>query len=231
LSTLRPAAVVTNVEGTTTPLSFVRGVLFPYARAHMAEFVGRPDAEVRAALAETVRAVPGQPPLTTLLHWMDQDAKVAPLKTLQGLIWREGFTDGTLTGVLYPDVAPGLRRWLQRGLRLYAYSYGSAEAQRLLFQHASEGDLSGLFSTYFDTRIGSKRDPDSFIRLAIGINVPTMEVLFLSHAEVELDAAAVAGMRTCQLLRRDAGGTASEHHPVAADFDEVARVMELPHSG
>ena len=227
MSTLRPVAVVTNIEGTATPIGYVRGVLFPYARARLADFVGRDDDDVRQALAETARAVPGQAPLTTLLHWMDQDAKAAPLKTLQGLIWREGFADGTLASVLYPDVPACLQRWSQRGVRLYGYSSGSVEAQRLLFAHAPGGDLSGLFAAYFDTRIGRTSDPDSFSRLAIGIGVPTLEVAFLSDIEAELDAATVAGMRTCQILRADGDVTASDRHPVAADFVEAARLLDL----
>ncbi len=226
MSTLPPVAVVTDIEGTTTPIAFVRDVLFPYARARLADWVGR--AEAQAEIAETERMVPGQAPLTTLLHWMEQDAKVAPLKNLQGMIWHEGYADGTLKGALYPDVAPCLRRWAKGGVRLFVYSSGSVEAQQLLFANSSDGDLTGLFGGFFDTRIGVKRDSESYNRLAIGLNVPTLEVLFLSDVEAELDAAAMAGMRTCQLVRPEDGTIASERHPVAADFNEVAALIDLP---
>lgn len=52
-----PAAVLLDIEGTTTPIRFVHDVLFPYARAGLpgllATRAGEPD--VAAALAE----VPG----------------------------------------------------------------------------------------------------------------------------------------------------------------------------
>lgn len=231
MSALPPIAVLTDIEGTTTPIAFVRDVLFPYARQRMADWVDRPDAEVRAEIAQIEQMVPGQAPLTTLLHWMDQDAKVAPLKNLQGMIWAEGYADGTLKGLLYPDVAPCLRRWSRGGVRLFVYSSGSVEAQKLLFGHSTEGDLTGLFGGFFDTRIGVKRDSESYTRLAIGLNVPMLEVLFLSDVEAELDAAAMAGMRTCQLVRPEDGTLASDRHPVAADFAEVAEMIDLPRGG
>ena len=47
-------AVITDIEGTTTPISFVRDTLFPYARAHLPEFLARHphDSEVITALRE-----------------------------------------------------------------------------------------------------------------------------------------------------------------------------------
>jgi enolase-phosphatase E1 len=228
MSMLRPVAVVTDIEGTVIPIAYVYDVLFPYARARLETCVARDDAEIREILGEIERAVPGQAPLLTLQHWMDRDAKIPALKSLQGIIWRQGFADGALVTPMYPDVAPWLRRWAGAGVRQFVFSAGSAEAQRLLFAHSSDGDLSPVFSGYFDTRAGGKRDIDSYGRLAIGMNVPTLEVVFLSDAEDELDAAAAAGMRTCQLVREADGTVASDRHPVAADFGAVARLMDLP---
>jgi enolase-phosphatase E1 len=228
MTTLPPVAVVTDIEGTTTPITFVRDTLFPYARQRLADWVDRPAAA--EDLAEVARMVPDQAPLTTLLHWMDQDAKIAPLKNLQGLIWAEGFADGTLKGLLYPDVAPCLRRWSRGGVRLFVYSSGSVEAQKLLFANSTDGDLTPLFGGFFDTRVGVKRDSESYTRLAIGMNVPTLEVLFLSDIEAELDAAAMAGMRTCQLVRPEDNTTPSDRHPIAATFPDAAALMDLPRS-
>lgn len=226
MSPIRPVALITDIPGVTTPFAYVRDVLFPFARARLAEAIGWPEA---AEVVSAVRAiVPGRDVLTTLHHWMDQDAKIAPLKTLQGMIWREGFADGALSGLLYADVAPNLRRWRAGGVRLFIYSAGSVEAQKLIFRHAGEGDLSGLFSGHFDTHGGGKREPDSYIRLAIGMNVPTLEVLVLSGAEAELDAAAAAGLLTCQMVRAADGAEASDRHPIAADFAEVSRLFGLP---
>jgi enolase-phosphatase E1 len=223
-------AVVTSIEGTTTPLSFIRGELFPFARERLPGFLAghADDPAVAASVAEVRRLVPGQPALQTLLHWMDQDAKVTPLKALQGMIWREGYRDGGLAGAIYPDVPPALRRWAAAGLRLCGFSHGSAEAQRLIFSHSPAGDLSGLFAGFFDTRIGNKREPESFSRLAIGLGLPPAEIVYVSDQDDELDAAAAAGMRTCQVVRADTGAQPADRHPVAADFGGVARVMGLP---
>lgn len=223
------AAVLLDIEGTTTPISFVQDVLFPYARAALPDFLAAhgADPEAAAAVSEVRRLAPGRAVLDTLLHWMDQDAKVTPLKTLQGLVWRSGYADGALRGTLYPDVAPCLRRWSTAGLRLAVFSSGSSEAQRLLFAHTPEGDLSGLFSGFFDTRVGSKREAESYDRLAIALGLPAAELLFLSDVEAELDAAATAGLRTCQLVRAEDATVPSDRHATAADFTAVARVAGL----
>ncbi len=206
---LPPAAVITDIEGTTTPIAFVRDTLFPYARARLATAIARPEAA--EIVAEVAGMVPGRP----------------VLETLQGLIWDAGYADGSLKGALYPDVPPCLRRWSRAGLRLHVYSSGSVAAQRLLFGHSVEGDLTGLFAGFFDTKVGGKREPESYDRLCIGINVPTVEVLFLSDVEQELDAAATAGLRTCQLVRAEDGTVASDRHAKAVDFPEVARQFGL----
>ncbi len=224
------AAVLTDIEGTTTPVAFVRDTLFPYARARLPRLLREraADATVAAELAEVARLAPGTPPLAALTGWMDQDAKVTPLKALQGIVWAEGYASGELRADLYPDVAPRLRRWSASGVRLFVYSSGSIEAQRQIFGHSSDGDLAGLFAGFFDTRVGAKREAESYDRIAIGIGVPTTEILFLSDTEAELDAAAAAGLRTCQLVRPQDGTVPATGHPVAGDFGEVARRFSLP---
>lgn len=227
---LPAAAVVTDIEGTTTPISFVRDALFPYARARLPEWLAANGArpEVAAELEAARKLSHGKEPLAALLHWMDEDAKVTPLKSLQGMIWNDGYQAGELRGELYDDVAPCLRRWSSAGLRLYVYSSGSVEAQRLIFGHSTAGNLQDLFTGFFDTRVGGKRDSDSYARLAIGMNVPSAEIVFLSDVEEELDAAMSAGLRTCQLVRARDGTTESTRHETAADFHEVAVRMGLP---
>lgn len=222
---LPPAAVITDIEGTTTPIAFVRDALFPYARARLESAIARPEAA--AIVAEIARMAPGRPVLDTLRHWMDEDAKVTPLKALQGQIWGAGYADGTIQGALYPDVAPALRRWAKAGLRLHVYSSGSVAAQRLLFAHSVAGDITGLFAGFFDTNIGPKREMQSYDRLCIGINVPPAEVLFLSDIEDELDAAASAGLRTCQLVRVQDGTAPTPRHVTAGDFAAVATAFGL----
>jgi enolase-phosphatase E1 len=218
-----PTAVVTDIEGTTTRIAFVRDVLFPYARARLPAFLAAHagDETVAALLREVAALAPEQDPAAALLGWMDKDAKVTPLKTLQGLIWREGYDSGALKGDLYPDVAPALRRWHAAGLRLYVYSSGSEAAQRLIFSRSVAGDLEGLFSGFFDTRVGGKRETGSYASIGTAIGLPACEILFLSDIEQELDAAALAGWRTCQLVRATDGTVPTSRHHLAAAFSDI----------
>jgi len=221
-----PAAILTDIEGTTTPIAFVHNVLFPYARSRMAGWCAvHLDDPV---IGEVARLAPDAPIAETLLGWMDRDEKITPLKTIQGMIWAEGYAKGEIKGVLYPDVPPALRRWAKAGLRLYVYSSGSEAAQRQIFGHAEAGDFSELFQGFFDTRVGPKRAAQSYADIARGINVSRPEILFLSDVEAELDAAAEAGLLTCQLVRPQDGTQASARHKVAADFGEVAALFGLP---
>jgi len=216
-------AVLTDIEGTTTPIAFVHEVLFPYARTRLPAFLDARSSDplVAALLAEVAAAEPGAP-VETLLGWMDRDVKATPLKTLQGLIWREGYESGALLGRLYPDVAPVLRAWSAAGLTLFVYSSGSEEAQRLLFGCSTDGDLSSLFDGFFDTRIGPKREAASYRRICEAVRLDPADILFLSDVEAELDAAAAAGLATCQLVRPDDRTIASDRHPRAADFAAIS---------
>lgn len=199
-------AVLTDIEGTTSSISFVTETLFPYARARMADYV--------AAHPEAVADVPGNDPVATLLAWMDADAKETPLKALQGLIWAEGYADGTLRGHVYADAVAGLQRWHAAGLSLYVFSSGSVAAQKLIFAHSVSGDLSPLFSGYFDTTTGPKREAASYIKIAHSIDLQPQNILFLSDTRQEIDAARAAGMDVRLIDRESRAGDIS-------NFDEV----------
>ncbi len=221
-----PAAVLTDIEGTTTPIAFVHDVLFPYARARLPDWCKTNGAA--PVIGEVAARAPGENVAEILLGWMDRDEKITALKTIQGMIWAEGYARGEIKGDIYPDVAPALRRWSKAGLRLFVYSSGSVEAQKLLFGYSNEGDLTPLFQGFFDTNVGPKRDAKSYADICRGANIPGREFLFLSDVEAELDAAAQAGLRTCQLVRPQDKTTASTRHEIAADFAEVARRFGLP---
>jgi enolase-phosphatase E1 len=225
----RPAAVLTDIEGTTTPIAFVHRTLFPFARARLPAFLAAHAANpaVGAILDEVQTLAPGEAPVDALLGWLDADAKVTPLKELQGLIWREAYAGGTLHAEVYADVPPMLRAWHAGGVRLAVYSSGSVEAQKQLFAHTQAGDLTGLFDGFFDTRSGAKREADSYRTIAGELALPPAAILFLSDVEAELDAAEAAGMRVCQLVRAEDGTVASSRHPVAADFGDVAAAFDL----
>lgn len=221
---MSPRAIVTDIEGTTSSIAFVAEVLFPYARARLADFV-RANPAAAAPVLEQVRAEADAPHLDVegciarLLAWHDADRKVAPLKTLQGMIWAEGYAKGAFTGHVYPDAAAGLRRWHARGIPLYVYSSGSVAAQKLLFGHSDAGDLTPLFAGYFDTAIGAKRESGSYAAIARAIGVEPQAILFLSDVTEELDAAHAAGL-SVTLLARDGAATAGSY-PVASSFDAI----------
>jgi enolase-phosphatase E1 len=220
-----PAGIITDIEGTTTPIAFVAEKLFPYARAALPNLLAHQasDPEIAAEL----HAVPGPDKLATLLGWMDKDVKATPLKALQGIIWRDGYASGALRGELYPDVAACLHAWHRAGIKLAVYSSGSVEAQQLLFRHSTSGDLAGLFSAFFDTKIGAKREAASYRRIAESLGLPPKDLLFLSDIEAELDAAASAGLQTCQLVRPQDRTVASDRHGTAPDFASVNHMLAL----
>ncbi len=193
-------AVLTDIEGTTSSIAFVTDTLFPYARARLRDYVIANQAELHSILA----VVPGLDPIDTLLRWIDEDLKATPLKTLQGLIWAEGYADGTLKGHVYADAAEALRRWHDEGLQLYVYSSGSIAAQKLIFGYSNAGDLTPLFSGYFDTTTGAKKEAASYTRIAAEIGLPPEEILFLSDSVPEIDAARAAGLKT-SLVDRETG--------------------------
>jgi len=228
--TAPPACVLTDIEGTTTAIAFVKDTLFPFAEAELDAFLAAHGAEpeVAAILAEVRVAAPGEDPRAALRRWMAEDAKVTPLKALQGLIWQAGYADGRLKGHLWPDVAACLLAWATGGVRLAVYSSGSVGAQRLLFGHSVAGDLTPLFAGFFDTRGGGKRDRASYAAIAGSLGVPGGDILFLSDVAEELDAAAAAGLATCQLVRAEDGTLPSGRHPEARDFPAVARRFDLP---
>ena len=200
----------------------MRDVLFPFARARLPALLERADEPaVAEALAQTVALSGGRPALEVLLAWMDEDAKMTPLKTLQGLIWEEGYRTGALKGRIYPDAAEALRRWHAAGRRLYVYSSGSEAAQRLIFGYSESGNLAQLFSGFFDTRIGAKRDAASYALIVRAMGLRPRDILFLSDSEAELDAALSAGLATWQLVRAEDATIASLRHPAAASFADV----------
>ncbi len=221
-------AILTDIEGTTSSIGFVKDVLFPYAREHLRAFVETraDDPEVGHWLDETAREADlaeadTESILATLLHWIDTDRKATPLKALQGMIWKAGYESGAYRAHMYPEVAGCLRAWRGRGIDLYVYSSGSVAAQKLLFGHSEAGDLSGLFSGWFDTRVGHKRETASYRAIAGAIGLPPADILFLSDIAEELDAAAEAGLRTTQLCRPPTTCPADGKHPCVADFEAI----------
>lgn len=202
-------AILTDIEGTTSSISFVKDVLFPFARRALPDFVRahHNDPEVRLWLDRAASDAGGicDDAITVemLQGWIDEDRKHPALKALQGMIWQAGYADGEFTAHVYPDAVAALKRWHGEGIPLYVYSSGSVPAQKLLFGHSDAGDLTGQFSGWFDTAVGGKRHDDSYRAIAKMIGLPADDVLFLSDVVEELDAARDAGMHTVLLDRRE----------------------------
>lgn len=219
-------AVVTDIEGTTSSLSFVKEELFPYARERLPDFVlaRQGDPQVRQLLEE-VRCIVGcsldlDEVIGQLLKWSDADEKIPPLKALQGMIWETGYRKGDFQGHVYPDAVAKLKAWKDAGIRLYVFSSGSVPAQKLLFRYTRWGDLTPLFSGFFDTRIGPKRDPESYRKIAAEIGLQPQAILFLSDVKQELEAAEAAGMKTIWLVRGESLQAEAGYLKVR-DFSEI----------
>ena len=203
------ATILTDIEGTTSSISFVKNVLFPYARRELPRFVrehgNAPDVRrwLDAVATESGGICSDDVIVETLQGWIDQDRKHTALKALQGMLWRDGYERGDFRGHVYPDAAAGLRQWRDSGHALAVFSSGSVGAQQLLFGHSEAGDLAALFTDFFDTEVGHKREPASYRRIADMLGRQPSDILFLSDVVEELDAARDAGMRTVLVDRLD----------------------------
>lgn len=223
------AAIVLDIEGTTSPARHVYDVLFPYARDRMAAWVSEHAEEpaTRKAVDQVAREIGAYPDdldavVAQLVTWIDEDVKAAPLKTLQGLIWEQGYAAGELTSAMFDDVAPALRAWHAAGLPLVIYSSGSVAAQRAVFSHTTDGDLDDLISANFDiTTAGPKRESASYRAIAEALGMEPSALLFLSDVQAEIHAAAEAGWQAVGVLRPGEEQATAASDPHIASFDEL----------
>lgn len=226
-------AVLTDIEGTTTSISFVYDVLFPYAAARLDDYCSRsdPDPELAQALARLRQdyeedAAKGEEDLSPFgngaayaRRLMAEDRKATGLKFLQGAIWEEGYRTGEIKSHVFPDVPGALAAWSKAGIRLRVFSSGSVRAQKLLFGHTDYGDLTPLFEGYHDTTTGPKREAGAYAAIAEAYGLPAGKILFLSDVREELDAAAEAGMGTGLVVRPGNREAEPGGHAVYSDFD------------
>lgn len=229
-----PQALLLDIEGTTTAISFVSDVLFPFARQRMARALAGslPESPLADAVAVLRREWEQDPALreaipafgdgaACALALMDQDRKSTGLKAIQGILWEEGYRSGALLAHVFDDVPPALRRWRDRGARIWVFSSGSVLAQQLLFGHTELGDLRPLLEGYFDTTTGPKQESGSYARIAQEIGLPAPALLFLSDVPAELDAARDAGMQTGLLERPGNAPVGAIDHPRYRGFDAI----------
>jgi len=219
-------AVVCDIEGTTSSISFVHKVLFPLSLERLESFLddnvsSAEVAEQLAAFSSRLNLKTRKEVIETLQNYIRADNKDTTLKWLQGRIWKQAFEAGIVKGHVYAEVADSLRLWKNSGKKIFIYSSGSVEAQGLLFRYSEAGDLTGFIDGYFDTTTGMKREPDSYAKIAKAIQVPVHEALFLSDIQEELRAATEVGMKTCLLLRDAVAIPAGYAGESARDFTEV----------
>lgn len=220
--------ILTDIEGTTTSVSFVYDVLFPYFRKHIGELRElTQQEEVQKAFKQTVELAASlenkklgsvDDIINTLYRWSEEDRKITPLKTVQGILWKKGYESGEIKGHVYEDVLPALIKWQQYGLKMGVFSSGSIAAQKLIFGYSECGDLTSYFSNYFDTTTGGKREVETYPKIAAELTLPAPQILFLSDIVEELEAADLAGMQTVQLVRP---GTDAKWPRIVSDFSEI----------
>jgi enolase-phosphatase E1 len=219
--------ILLDIEGTTTPITFVYDVLFPFARAHAAEYLAHADlSDLRREYEEDERASHHPPDWAAgpiqYVHWlMDQDRKSTALKRIQGEIWLAGYRRGELHGEVFADVPPALERWQLNNIDVRIFSSGSVLAQKLLFSSTAAGDLTRFLKGYFDTTTGPKNVADSYSRIAQSIDLTPSDIVFVSDIVRELDAARGAGMKTFLCVRPGNHPQPLNDHAVIRSFEEL----------
>ncbi|KAM7113354.1 enolase-phosphatase E1 isoform 1-T1 [Ciconia maguari] len=200
-------AILLDIEGTTTPIAFVQETLFPYIKDNVKEYLrthweeeecqrdvgllrkqAQEDSSLDGAVPIPLETGSGEEELERVIqavvdnvHWqMSLDRKTTALKQLQGHMWRAAYATGHVKGEIFEDVVPAIRKWREAGMKVYIYSSGSIEAQKLLFGYSTEGDILELFDGHFDTKIGPKVESESYRRIAASIGCATNNILFLT---------------------------------------------------
>lgn len=249
---LSAKSIICDIEGTTTSISFVKDTLFPYALKHVEGYLKnnwneeatktvvtalREQAEEdKKAEVEGVVPIPTGdsediiPEIVKNVEWqMSLDRKTGSLKTLQGLVWAKGYKDGSIKGHVYDDVQKAFEQWTENGRKIYIYSSGSVDAQKLLFEHSEQGDLLKYLSGHYDTKIGAKREKESYTSILKNIESSPEEALFLTDVYAEAKAAKEAGLNVV-LLDRPGNSELSEEErkdfPVIATFSDLSFAAE-----
>lgn len=207
-----PRVVLLDVEGTTTPITFVKDRLFPYAASSVGPWLksAKPEdlSKVAAAFSEQCRqdvaSFSGNDEIETLTkQWIAQDRKVPALKDLQGRLWRAGYEQGELKGAMYGDTPDAMERWIGEGRRVAIFSSGSREAQQLIFKYSDKGDLTGHISAYFDPTSAQapKQDASAYVQIALSLGIRPSEGHFCTDVLGEARAAREAGWKATLLVR------------------------------
>jgi enolase-phosphatase E1 len=222
------AAIVIDIEGTTSPTDSVREKLYDYTRRHLERWLtdnqgGAADPVIAQTRELSGHRAAGPAEVAEILcGWLDSDVKAAPLKAAQGLVCAEGFRNGELHGEFFDDVPPALAAWRADGIQLYVYSSGSVRNQQDWFAYARGGELASLISDWFDlANAGAKRDSSSYDAIAAAIGTAPDQILFLSDHPDELDAAATAGWSVLGVVRPGEPNSPRPPHRWIGSFGDV----------
>jgi enolase-phosphatase E1 len=211
--------ILLDIEGTTSSISFVYDVMFPFVRNNVGSFLSQSwdSDEVKACVSLLAKdlekgsaadwlgddAVEQQQAKVVggVIQLMDADVKATGLKQLQGLIWKSGFHSGEMVAHLFDEVAECIQGWHKSGIDVRIYSSGSIAAQKLFFGHTIAGNLLDCFQGHYDTTTGPKKEADSYSTIAEEFACEASEILFVSDVVDELAAAKAAGLQTVLSLR------------------------------
>ena len=222
MANLQARCVLLDIEGTISDIRFVYDVMFPYAKQNMDRFLFEnwESLAVQGAIGTVARDAG----IASIQDWlgpkwqsvdssaisklsehcqqlMSHDSKATGLKLLQGMVWQFGFESGALRAELFADVLPALEEWKASGLDLRIYSSGSVLAQQMFFKYTVLGDLTDLFSAYYDTTIGNKRNVSSYERIATESQFEPSDIVFVTDVHAEVMAASQAGMQVVASVR------------------------------
>jgi len=230
-------AILTDIEGTTSSIDFVKEVLFPYAATHLHSFLQAH--QQKPYIQDIITTLQQLYPIQTqtladinqlLQHWIAIDQKQTQLKSLQGYIWQAGYENKDFTAHLYPDAIIYLKKWSQElHYKMYVYSSGSVKAQDLFFSYSDAGNIKHYFNGFFDTTIGAKNQSDSYLAIADALHLKPDQILFLSDSLAEVQAAKASQMQTCQILRdlSTSANNTNNFEPCVQNFEEVHQLFKL----
>ena len=245
-----------DIEGCTTSISFVKDSLFPFALSNLPEYLNGINGEKKEevlndllkSLKDDISKLDSDHPsrkeiesgdvkadvdvkdaiIAHVKALMNHDVKATGLKSLQGKIWKNGYTTGQLKGHIYEDFIPLLDWCKAQDVSVNIYSSGSIGAQKLLFGHSSGGDLCHYFNAHFDTTSGGKKEAPSYKTIAKALDVDVKDLCFVSDAEAELVAAREAGVGYVVMSVRPGNAPLTD---VGREFPIVYSLLQLCGSG
>jgi len=233
-----------DIEGCTTAISFVKDVLFPYVLTNLDTYVDAlAEDEVNAVLTSLkadvdkivleeikkecsdVKDDNAKEAVKSIVKTMvKNDVKATGLKSLQGKMWKSGYASGDFKGHVYSDFKILLQWCKDNSVQVNIYSSGSIAAQKLLFSHSADGDLTPFLNDYFDTTSGMKKESQSYTNIAEKLGVKIDDIVFVSDAEGELVAARDAGLKYSVMCIREGNAKLTD---VGQAFPRIYSLMQL----